>query len=487
MMKNYGVCLCLVALGLVGIGAPAGRAAEREAGEAVAASETAVSAASTTSTASAATESNAVDLRQRIEALKAELADLDTQLAASETPAAPAGAPSQDQGSAPAPAQAPAGGAAPAATTPPAPMPLSSPSMSGPLATAVPHEISAGPFGKLEVTGILSGIGMAEDNHVIPGDSQMHADVSNAQVFVQKTTGWFQFYLQGGAYNIPALGTAFLQDGPTITGLYGPFPQGYAKLVKGNFNVEIGALPTLIGAEYTFTFENMNVERGLLWNQENAVNRGIQLNETYKKATIAFSWNDGFYSNRYNWLTGSLAWALNSANTLSFVGGGPFSANGRSLNTAPVLATPGLQNNSMIFNLIYTYTHGNWIISPYYQYTGVKRNASINITSGSHTNGGALLLDYAFKHGFSMAVRPEYIKSSTGNVLDTSSNLMFGPGTGGFSFTATPTYIKDGFFLRGDISVVHVTNFNTTSGFAFGTDGTKLNQVRGVIETGFMF
>jgi len=27
-------------------------------------------------------------------------------------------------------------------------------------------------------------------------------------------------------------------------------------------------LPTLIGAEYTFTFENMNIERGLLWNQE---------------------------------------------------------------------------------------------------------------------------------------------------------------------------------------------------------------------------
>jgi len=231
----------------------------------------------------------------------------------------------------------------------------------------------------------------------------------------------------------------------------------------------------------------MNIERGLLWNQENAVNRGIQLNETYKKATIAFSWNDGFYSNHYNWLTGSLAWAFNSANTLTFVGGGPFSANGRSLNTAPVFATPGLQNNSTIFNLIYSYTHGNWIISPYYQYTAVKKNASINITTGSHTNGGALLLDYAFKHGFSIAVRPEYIKSSTGNVLDTSSNLMFGPGTGGFSFTVTPTYIKDAFFFRGDISVVHVTNFNPANPFAFGSSGTQLNQVRGAVETGFMF
>jgi hypothetical protein len=225
----------------------------------------------------------------------------------------------------------------------------------------------------------------------------------------------------------------------------------------------------------------MNIERGLLWNQENAVNRGIQLNDTYKKLTLAFSWNDGFYSNHYNWLTGSAAWAFNASNTLSFVGGGNFSANGRG-----TFATPEALNNSMIYNLIYTYTHGNWIISPYFQYTDVPKNASIGIGSGVHTNGGAILLDYAFKHGFSLAVRPEYIKSS-GNVLDpNASNLLYGPGSGAFAFTLTPTYIKDGFFLRGDFSIVHATD--TTAAFSvFGPDGTKVDQPRGVIEVGFMF
>jgi hypothetical protein len=416
-------------------------------------------------------------LRQRIDALKAELADLDSQLAA-ESDVNPSLLPAtQDQGS-PAPAT-PA--QAPAAAAPAAPMPLPSPSMSGPLATSLPHEISAGPFGKLEVTGILSGLGWTEGDHVV-GDMPTHVDVSNAQVFVQKTTGWFQFYLQGGAYNIPALGVPWTRTVDTVTGLYGPLPQGYVKLVKGNFNVEIGALPTLIGAEYTFDFENMNIERGLLWNQENAVNRGIQLNDTYKKLTVAFSWNDGFYSNHYNWLTGSAAWAFNASSTLSFVGGGNVSANGRS-----TFATSKLQNNSMIYNLIYTYTHGNWIVSPYYQYTGVAQNASIGIGAGAHTNGGAILLDYAFKHGFSLAVRPEYIKSS-GNVLDPNAiNLLgYGPGSGAFSFTLTPTYIKDGFFMRGDFSIVHATD--TTPAFAvFGPDGTKVDQPRGAIEVGFMF
>src|SRR5579863_5170044 len=354
----------------------------------------------------------------------------------------------------PAPQSAPSStpAAATPAAAPAAPAPLPTPSMSGPVATAIPHEIAAGPFGKLQVTGILSGMGWTEGDH-IAGDPSSHWDVSNAQVFNQKTTGWWQFYLQGGAYNIPALGTPFLSTGKTVENLYGPFPQGYVKLVKGNFNVEVGALPTLIGAEYTFTFENMNIERGLLWNQENAVNRGIQLNDTYKKLTLAFSWNDGFYSNHYNWLTGSAAWAFNASNTLSFVGGGNFSANGRS-----TFATPELLNNSSIYNLIYTYTHGNWIVSPYFQYTNVPRNTNIGINAGGHTDGGAVLLDYAFKHGFSVALRPEYIKSS-GNVLDPNAiNLLYGPGSGAFSFTVTPTYIKDGFFIRGDFSIVHATD-----------------------------
>ena len=205
-----------------------------------------------------------------------------------------------------APSSTPADSAA-AATKPPDPAPLPMPSMAGPLQTAIPHEVENG---KLAVTGILTGIGWSEGNHVA-GDNATHYDISNAQLFVQKTSGWWQFYLQGGAYNLPAIGVPFLSTSDTIKNIYGPFPQGYAKFLKGNFNVEIGALPTLIGAEYTFSFQNMNVERGLLWGQENAVNRGIQLNETYKKWALALSWNDGFYSNRYTWISGSVAYAFN--------------------------------------------------------------------------------------------------------------------------------------------------------------------------------
>jgi hypothetical protein len=346
--------------------------------------------------------------------------------------------------------------------------------MAGPLATGIPHELPAGPFGKIEVTGVLSGMGLGEDNAVLPG-ANVHWDLANAQIFIQKTTGWFQFFLQGGAYNLPALGTPLFKTTNIVTGTYGAFPQGYIKLVKGNFNVEVGALPTLIGAEYTFTYENMNIERGILWNQENAVNRGIQLNDTYKKLTVAFSYNDGFYSNRYSWLSGSLTYAINGSNTLAFVGMG--NAGAYNKNT---FVTPLTLNNSQIYNLLYTYTKGPVTITPYYQYTVVKGNPSIGIPVGAHTNGGAILANYNFKHGISLSARPEYIKSS-------GPNLLYGPSTGAFAFTVTPTYVKDAFFIRGDFSIVHVTNSDPTTVFAFGADGSKLNQARGVIEAGFLF
>src|ERR1035437_9226180 len=95
-------------------------------------------------------------------------------------------------------AQAPP--AAPA-TPPPAPAALSTPSITGPLQGLPPAIFDAGPFGKVAVNGVLSGMGLWQSNH-IPGDNSTQAALSNGQVFLQRTDGWFQFYLQAGAYNI---------------------------------------------------------------------------------------------------------------------------------------------------------------------------------------------------------------------------------------------------------------------------------------------
>jgi hypothetical protein len=359
----------------------------------------------------------------------------------------------------------------------PAPAALPTPSITGPLQAIPPAIFDAGPFGKLAVNGVLSGFGMVQGNHVA-GDDSKQAALSNGQVFIQKTDGWFQFYVQAGAYNLPALGTPFLATDKAVSNLYGPVPVAFLKLQPGkNTSIQVGALPTLMGAEYTFTFENMNISRGLLWNQENAVNRGIQVNQTMGKVTASMSWNDGFYSNRYSWLSGSLTYA-SGPHSWAFVGMGNLEQ-----TKFQSLATP-VQNNGTMYAVLYTFNKAPWIIQPYWQYTNIPTNPSIGVVKGATTNAAAILVSRTFKHGFSLPARFEYIKSS-GSASDQSVNLMYGPGSSGTSITVTPTYQHGGFFVRGELAYVHAGSI--APGSAFGSDGTLQNQTRAMAEFGFIF
>ncbi len=340
-----------------------------------------------------------------------------------------------------------------------------------------PINFDAGPLGQLSVNGIISGIGLWQGNHVA-GDNVAQAALSNGQIFLQKTTGWWQFYIQAGAYNIPSMGTPFLSTEKAITDLYGPVPVAYAKLVPGkNTTLQIGSLPTLMGAEYTFDFENMNIERGLLWNQENAINRGIQLNQTIGKFAASLSWNDGFYSNRYSWLSGSLTYT-NGPHSVVFSGMGNLGK-----TAFQTLATP-VQNNGTMYAVIYTYTKGNWIVQPYFQYSDVPTHPAIGIVRGASTSGGAVLVNRTLKHGLSLSGRGEYV-SSTGTAATRAVNLLYGPGSDAWSLTLTPTYQFKRFFTRGDLSWVRAESF--TAGDAFGSNGTNQNQPRAVVEAGFLF
>src|SRR5215831_15841015 len=109
-----------------------------------------------------------------------------------------------DQSSSSAPASVPA--AAPATApdaAPAAPTALPTPSTSGPLVLQPPINFEAGPLGKYSVNGIVSGFGLFQNN-AVPGNNPQEGAFSNAQIFFQKATGWFQLYVQAGAYDIPA-------------------------------------------------------------------------------------------------------------------------------------------------------------------------------------------------------------------------------------------------------------------------------------------
>ena len=402
---------------------------------------------------------------------------LQSLSAAALTTAIAAGA----QAPATAPTAAPASAPAAAADQTPAaaPAPLSTFVLTGPLQWLPPATFDAGPLGKLYVNGIITGFSQFQTN-ALPADDSAQATLSNGQIFIQRADGKVQYFIQAGVYTMQALSVPFTDAQTTVKNFYGPVPVAYLKLQAAkNTQFLIGSLPTLMGAESTFTYQNFNIERGIVWNQENAINRGIQVNQTLGKyLSAAVSWNDGYYSNRYSWLSGSVT-LTKGPHSLVYDGMGNLG------QTAYQTAATPVQNNGYMHAVIYTYTKGPWIVSPYFQYGNLPTNPKVGVAKATSATGGALNVSYAFKSGFSLPARFEYLTSS-GNATDGSVNMLgFGAGSAGTTFTATPTYQKGGVFVRGDLAWVHAMDY--TPGDVFGATGTGAGQFRAVLEFGFIF
>src|SRR5215472_16326588 len=286
-----------------------------------------------------------------------------------------------------------------------------------------PTSFDLGPLGPVYVTGAVTGLGLWQNNP-FPADQRSLASLSNGQFFFQKNDGLFQYYVQVGAHTIPSLGAPYFNTPKPTGDIFGPLPLAWAKIAPTDtFSIQGGKLPTLIGAENTFTFQNMNIERGLLWAQEPAISRGGQLNYTAGPLALAFSFNDGFYSNRYTWLSGSATYTIDTSNNVVLAAGGNYAHTAKVTTTPPFFqttATPLFQNNETLFTLVYNYNSAPWTITPYFQYTHVPAASSIGAFTSASTYGGAILANYTFGEdtplsGVSLPIRFEYI-SSTGSL-----------------------------------------------------------------------
>nr|WP_295108369.1 outer membrane beta-barrel protein [uncultured Caulobacter sp.] len=355
---------------------------------------------------------------------------------------------------------------------------MTMPSMSWPLAAnPKPSAIDAGPFGNVYVTGAISGIGYTQDR-AAGSDKKSRGDFSNAQVMVQTTEGPIQFFAQFGAYSFPTVGVPYGKAIDNTKNTFGVMPQAFVKFVPSeNFSIMVGKLPTLIGAEYSFTFQNANITRGQLWNQENLINRGVQVNYASGPLSISASLNDGFYSGKYSWGSALVSYALNDKNVVAFAGG----ANFDKATDKSTSATPLLQNNSEIYNLIWTHTNGPLTIMPYVQYTRVPKMPALGVTEKASTTGVAVLGKYSFNENVSLAARAEHISTDGAGV----TNLLYGPDSKATSLTLTPTFQKGAFFIRGEVAYIKLNNY--AAGAGLGANGDKTSQTRALIETGILF
>lgn len=368
-----------------------------------------------------------------------------------------------------------------------------------------PSCLTLGAFGDIYVGGAVTGYFYTQTNQLsaafsppgIPLDRGARADFSNLMGFIQKADGPFQFYAAFGAYTIPGLGAPIFSAFDQTDLLFSPVPIVFGKyVINDNWSVQGGRMPTLIGSELPFTFQNLNISRGLLFNQENVINQGVQVNYSDGPWAASFAATDGFYSGEINWITGAITYKIDAANTVGINGGTHFSSytNFDGLTSRGLryqFATPQTLQNSSIVSANYTYADGPWIVTPYVQYTNVESNTVLGL-AGAETVGGALLASYAFTDNFALAGRVEYItQSGTRGNFAGQSSVLYGPGSSAFSFTVTPTFTFDRYFIRGEFSTVQLYNISTIvpglAGTGFGRTGLKTSQERYMIETGITF
>ncbi len=343
-------------------------------------------------------------------------------------------------------------------------------------------------IGDWSFNAALSGLGAIQSN-ATDNNPRNYGDISNAQVVVSKQKGTLQFFAIGGFYSIPDLSTNYVRAATQTKNTWGALPIAIATIAADqNWSLNIGNLFALGGAEGTFSYENINIQRGLLWGQTNSVSRGVQLNYVNDRWSSSVAWTDGAYSGKYNWVAFSAAYQTTARTAVTVVWNGSLSAN--PTNTT---GTPLLQNNSQITNLLFSYKGDSLGFTPYLQYSLVPDNPTIGINGVSSTQGIGILSTYRItplingqmpKRNITLPFRLEYINTQ-GDSGTSTNNLLYGPNSAAWSATLSPTWQQGPYFARVEASFVSALNY--TPGTAFGVNGITRNQARGILEAGILF
>lgn len=335
----------------------------------------------------------------------------------------------------------------------------------------------------------LTGFTSSQTNPQV-GNTVATTDFTNTQVIVEKLDGPVQLFAMVGGYSIPQLGTPFVRSSQLPGDSWGYLPAGWIKLpASDGLSMSVGKLFAIGGAEGTFTYENTNIQRGLIWAQTSSVTRGVQIDYQKDDLFASIALTDGSYSGTYNWLGAQVNYQLDKKNAITVSWNGSLSP-----NATQTFGTPLLQNNSQISTLIYSYKTPYFTLTPYLQYTYVPERPSVGILGSSSTQGAALLATYRIfpldesgapgYRNISFPLRLEYL-SSSGNSKFSSNNLLYGPNSAAWSATVTPTFQEGMYFARVEASYVQA--INSTPGTTFGFNGNANTQRRVMLEGGILF
>jgi hypothetical protein len=285
-------------------------------------------------------------------------------------------------------------------------------------------------------------------------------EVSNALLVFTKNTGTFRFGVTAGAYNFAVVGQPIAPAiAPGVnTMLYGYVPDAYVAFVPdSHLTVSAGKLATLFGQENAYTFQNINIQRGLGWNAEPVVSRGVRATWTQGKFTGNFEVNDGYYGGTSSRaIEGLFGWAPGANTNLQFV----FIVPGADSASNPTAAVA----NKREYDLMLTQQAGKLQLLPYVLYMNSPSSTALGYTKNESALALVLLANYAFNASYTIGGRVESFANSSA-LNDASPNadfLGYGPGSSATSYTITPAYKMNTFFARMEYSFVQAKNVTSS-------------------------
>lgn len=299
------------------------------------------------------------------------------------------------------------------------------------------------------------------------GMPQPNADVANGLLNVTVNAGKLHANATAGDYGFPTIGFPLVPDnaaGANVQ-LYSALPvAGITYSFDSHVSVSAGKFAALLGQESPFTYQNVNVQRGIAWGMEPTISRGVQLSYNNGPWTATLQENDAYYSGSDRAVEGLIAWSPGANTTLQFAAIVP------GANVPPNITTS--VGNKAEYNLMYTRTIGKLQLLPYFLWVHSPASSVLGYSNSENAWAGVLIGMWAFNPTLSLAFRYEEARngSSPSSASPNADLVGFGAGSRASSQTITPAYhFGNGGLLRLEYSRVSATGFNQSRyGLEFG-------------------
>jgi Putative beta-barrel porin-2, OmpL-like. bbp2 len=316
------------------------------------------------------------------------------------------------------------------------------------------------------------------------GDSPYGANLANALISMQNSSGVLQFTVQLGPVDgLPVLGTAPPKASLHVYRL-SPLYLGYVTIApKGSpFTFSIGQINSLEGYEGGVDWQNANIFASSMWYISAQNDAGVMGSYTHGPFSVSVSYGDGADTRVFNFLQAAATYNNSAANALTLFYGGSVGRTGLNATTymgLPVSDAPYLINSQM-FGAYDSYTRGHLSLVPEIQYVYAPTDHQVMIDKYTSNFSAALFSDYQLgASAYALGGMVSYFDNIGGQ-----ANWYIAPRAEGIGLELTPTRQDKHLFARLSLGYVHLFNSGNP---AFGSAGMDRDEVQSALEVGFLF